>query len=28
VTRHVDAKFALARALGDTHKNIQEFSGN
>jgi outer membrane protein TolC len=28
VTRHVDAKFALARALGDTQKSIQEFSGN
>lgn len=28
VTRHVDAKFALARALGDTEKNIQQFVGN
>jgi outer membrane protein TolC len=28
VTRHVDAKCALARALGDTEKNIQQFLGN
>jgi outer membrane protein TolC len=28
VTSHVDAKFALARALGDTEKNILEFLGN
>lgn len=28
VTRHVDAKFALARALGDTEKNIARFMGN
>ena len=28
VSGHVDAKFALARALGDTEKNILEFSGN
>jgi outer membrane protein TolC len=28
VTRHVDAKCALARALGDTEKNIQRFLGN
>jgi outer membrane protein TolC len=26
VSSHVDAKFALARALGDTEKNIAEFS--
>lgn len=25
VTNHVDAKFALARAMGDTEKNIEEF---
>ena len=28
VTGHVDAKCALARALGDTEKNILEFMGN
>jgi outer membrane protein TolC len=28
VSSHVDAKFALARALGDTEKNILEFMGN
>ena len=28
VSSHVDAKFALARALGDTEKNILEFSAN
>lgn len=28
VTRHVDAKCALARALGDTEKNMQQFLGN
>ena len=28
VTSHVDAKFALARAMGDTQKNIREFMGN
>ena len=28
VTRHVDAKCALARALGDTERNIQQFLGN
>jgi outer membrane protein TolC len=28
VTRHVDAKSALARALGDTEKNMQLFLGN
>jgi outer membrane protein TolC len=28
VSGHVDAKFALARALGDTEKNILVFSGN
>ncbi len=28
VTSHVDAKCALARALGDTEKNILEFMGN
>jgi len=28
VTSHVDAKYALARALGDTEKNILEFMGN
>jgi outer membrane protein TolC len=28
VTRHVDAKCALARALGDTEKNLQQFLGN
>jgi outer membrane protein TolC len=28
VTRHVDSKCALARALGDTEKNIQQFLGN
>ena len=28
VSGHVDAKFALARALGDTEKNILEFSRN
>jgi outer membrane protein TolC len=25
VSSHVDAKFALARAMGDTEKNIVEF---
>jgi outer membrane protein TolC len=28
VTSHVDAKCALARALGDTEKNIVKFAGN
>ena len=28
VTSHVDAKFALARAMGDTEKNIVQFMGN
>jgi outer membrane protein TolC len=28
VSSHVDAKFALARALGDTEKNIVRFMGN
>ena len=28
VSSHVDAKFALARALGDTAKNIRQFQGN
>ncbi|MGA3080279.1 MAG: TolC family protein [Terracidiphilus sp.] len=28
VSSHVDAKFALARAVGDTEKNIIEFMGN
>jgi outer membrane protein TolC len=28
VSSHVDAKFALARALGETEKNILEFMGN
>ncbi|MGD0938396.1 MAG: TolC family protein [Terracidiphilus sp.] len=28
VSAHVDAKFALARAMGDTEKNIVEFAGN
>lgn len=28
VTNHVDAKFALARAMGDTEKNIAQFMGN
>lgn len=28
VSSHVDAKFALARAMGDTEKNIIEFMGN
>ena len=28
VTTHVDAKFALARALGDTEKNIERFEGS
>jgi len=28
VTRHVDAKCALARALGDTEKNMQQLVGN
>jgi outer membrane protein TolC len=28
VSSHVDAKFALARALGDTEKNIAQFAGN
>ena len=26
VSSHVDAKYALARALGDTEKNILEFT--
>jgi len=28
VTRHADAKCALARALGDTERNLQQFLGN
>ena len=28
VTNHVDAKFALARAMGDTEKHIVQFMGN
>lgn len=28
VSSHVDAKYALARALGDTEKNILQFAGN
>jgi outer membrane protein TolC len=28
VSSHVDAKFALARAMGDTEKNILQFMGN
>jgi len=28
LSRHADAKFALARAAGDTEKNIERFSGN
>jgi outer membrane protein TolC len=28
VSSHVDAKFALARAMGDTEKNIVQFLGN
>lgn len=28
VSSHVDAKFALARAMGDTQKNIVQFMGN
>jgi outer membrane protein TolC len=28
VSSHVDAKYALARALGDTEKNILKFEGN
>lgn len=28
VSSHVDAKFALARAMGDTEKNILQFLGN
>jgi outer membrane protein TolC len=28
VTSHVDAKFALARAMGDTEKNTVQFAGN
>jgi outer membrane protein TolC len=28
VSSHVDAKFSLARAMGDTEKNIAEFMGN
>jgi outer membrane protein TolC len=28
VSRHVDAKYALARAMGDTEKNILKFSAN
>jgi outer membrane protein TolC len=27
VSSHVDAKFALARSMGDTEKNILEFMG-
>ena len=28
VSSHVDAKFALARAMGDTEKNFVQFMGN
>jgi outer membrane protein TolC len=28
ISSHVDAKFALARAMGDTEKNILQFMGN
>jgi outer membrane protein TolC len=28
VQSHVDAKFALARAMGDTEKHILQFQGN
>jgi outer membrane protein TolC len=28
VTSHADAKFALARAMGDTEKNIVRFMGS
>ena len=28
VSSHVDAKFALARAQGDTEKNMQQYAGN
>ncbi|HEV2485828.1 MAG TPA: TolC family protein [Terracidiphilus sp.] len=28
VSSHVDAKFALARAMGDTEKNVRQFMGN
>ena len=28
ITSHADAKFALARAMGDTEKNIAQFMGN
>jgi outer membrane protein TolC len=28
VSSHVDAKFALARAQGDTEKNIVQYMGN
>jgi hypothetical protein len=28
VSSHVDAKFALARAMGDTEKNIAQFVVN
>jgi outer membrane protein TolC len=28
LSRHADAKFALARAAGDTEKNMEQFSGN
>jgi outer membrane protein TolC len=28
VSSHVNAKFALARALGDTEKNILQFESN
>ena len=28
VSSHVDAKFALARAMGDTETNILQFLGN
>ncbi len=28
VSSHVDAKYALARALGDTEKNILKFAAN
>ena len=27
VSSHVDAKFALARSMGDTEKNIAQFQG-
>jgi outer membrane protein TolC len=28
ITSHADAKFALARAMGDTEKNIVRFMGS